>query len=95
MNGEYPADILSQLQGSKLLPRLKALNLSMSTLQDDDVAPLIDYDDEFQHLERIDLSECFLSDGTQSILKRLYDHKIILSEQRTEEDYGYYTVVGE
>ncbi len=95
MNGEYPADILSQLQGSKLLPRLKAIDLSMSVLQDDDVAPLVSEDDKFQHLERIDLSEGFLSEDMQATLEKLYEGKIILSEQRTEEDYGYYTVVGE
>ena len=67
-NSEIPGAIVRALVKSPLLARLKTLDLSKGTMTDDDARPLVEGFGAFQHLEKLDLSENYLSPATTEAL---------------------------
>ena len=68
-NYEYTNEILPLLAASKILPRLRSLDLSLGPCGGDEgVERLLALKDAFAHLERLDLSESWLDpDGTRLV----------------------------
>ncbi len=67
-NSEIPDAIVRTLAKSPLLARLKELDLSKGTMTDEDARPLVESFAKFQHLEKLDLSENYLSPATTAVL---------------------------
>lgn len=97
VNCEFVHECLEPLARSKLLPRLRRLDLSKGALQDRDVDVLLKHADAFRHLVVLDLRENQLEEGVARIAAVLPNAR--LGEQREpydDDDEGQrYTAVGE
>lgn len=83
-NAEFAPDILAAVVDSPLLPKLATLDLGKGILSDDDVGPLLAHASAFAHLERLDLSESYLSPTmTETIVRHL--PRAVVDDQRYEE----------
>lgn len=91
VNCEVVHEALPVLARSKLLPRLRSLDLSLGVLNDDDVPLLLSLAPAFRHLELLDLSENQLSPAGEAALRALGN--VVLTGQR--EDDERYTAIGE
>lgn len=96
VNCEVVHECLEPIARSKLLPRLKRLDLSRSALQDRDVPLLLKHVSAFQHLELLDLCTNQLSDEGVERVKAVLP-KASLSDQREryDDDETRYAAVGE
>jgi uncharacterized protein (TIGR02996 family) len=89
-NSEIPGAIVRALAKSPLLARLKALDLSKGTMTDDDVRPLVESFGAFQHLEKLDLSENYLSPSTiESLSSACCEHQYYDEMVRERDQYGH------
>lgn len=91
VNCEVVHEAVRVLARSKLLPRLRSLDLSRGVLNDDDVPMLLSLAPAFRHLELLDLSQNQLSAAGEAALGELGN--VVLTDQR--EDAERYTAVGE
>jgi len=105
-NSEIPDAIVRALTKSPLLARLKILDLSKGTMIDDDVRPIIENLAAFLHLEKLDLSENYLSPSTIAALDtaccddQYYDEMVRERERYGHEEWAKdakfrYTRIGE
>jgi uncharacterized protein (TIGR02996 family) len=98
-NAEWQDEIVVALAKAPLLAQLQTLDLSMGTLHGAGVEALLTHAAKFQHLERIDLSQNFISDEQAAQLSAVYGDKLDLSEQDEADEWDgerhYYTTVGE
>ena len=69
-NSEVPGAICAAIAKSPLLAQLRVLDLSKGTMTDEDARPLVDNLAAFKHLERLDLSENYLSPALEDMLAR-------------------------
>jgi hypothetical protein len=61
-NLEFTDELVEPLARSRLLPQLRALDLSMGTLSDDGARAMRRFARAFAHLEQIQLDECYVGD---------------------------------
>ena len=84
MNSEFADDLPRALATSKVLPRLKSLDLSRGTMGPDGARSLLAVKDAFKHLESISLDENFLDDD--EILGQLEASGLRISTEDQKED---------
>ncbi|MBA3501455.1 MAG: hypothetical protein H0T65_13910, partial [Deltaproteobacteria bacterium] len=105
-NSEIPDAIVRALTKSPLLARLNTLDLSKGTMTDADAHPLIESFGAFKHLEKLDLSENYLSPATTEALRtaccdnQYYDEMVRERDQYAHEEWAKdatfrYTRLGE
>jgi predicted DNA-binding WGR domain protein len=95
VNGEFPDELLPMLVTSPLLPKLRRLDLSKSTLTRADW--LVAHAKAFEHLEVLDLSENLLDDEHCARLKAVLPN-VVVDAQRDdggEDEEDRYAAVGE
>ena len=84
-NSEFEDEFPAMLAASKLLPKLKHLELSMGTLSDEGAQVLLDEKRAFAHLESINLEQNYLSEMMRERLRVAFE-RIILTEQGDHDD---------
>ncbi len=95
-NCEYQNEIVEALAVSPLLKRLRSVDLSMGTMTDDGAKVLLEHAERFEHLERIDLDDNYISDETADALRRRFGEAVSVEDQDTYDDEDYiYVSVGE
>lgn len=87
VNCEFLQGLIEPLARSPVLRQLRSLDLSRSTLADDDVDLLLKHADAFAHLDRIDLTENFITDRRAELTARL--PHVVLAGQRDLHDRRY------
>jgi len=94
-NSTFADELCAALPRAKILRRLATLDLSMGVLTDDGAAHLLRHRDAFAHLERLDLSACFV---TAEMQRRLGDlcRDVRMERQRDPNEYEHrYVAIGE
>jgi uncharacterized protein (TIGR02996 family) len=99
-NCEWQDDIVVALSKSDLLAQLKTVDLSMGTLHGAGVEAILSNVAKFTHLERLDLSQNYLSEDQVARVYEVFGSKVDTSGQEEPDDWGdgerhYYTTVGE
>jgi uncharacterized protein (TIGR02996 family) len=100
MNSEFTDEICRALPGSKILPRLEALDLSLGTMSDAGATALSEGKQAFKHLQSINLSENFLTKKGIALVKGLCPDVQTAKQKEPydwaeDEDGGRYVSVGE
>ena len=89
-NSEIPDAIVRALTKSPVLAQLKELDLSKGTMTDDDARPLVEQLAAFRHLEKLDLSENYLSPVTTAALgTAVCDDQYYEEMVRERAQYGH------
>lgn len=83
MNWDKADTLVPALKGAKILPQLKVLDMSMGTLAA--AEGLLDMPD-LDSLDKLDLSENYLSEDLQGKLRSKFGSKVELREQKEDED---------
>ncbi|MGN6108651.1 MAG: WGR domain-containing protein [Kofleriaceae bacterium] len=95
-NLEYTDAVIAPLAGSKILPQLESLDLSLGVMAEDGARALYRYQNAFAHLKQIDLGENYLDRDAQKLLKST---KLAVHFGRQRDDEGNpenrYVSVGE
>jgi predicted DNA-binding WGR domain protein len=73
-NSEFADDLPELLAESKLLSKIRHLDLSCGTLADEGAQVLLDEKKAFSHLESLDLSQNYLSDIMRERLRIAFEH---------------------
>jgi hypothetical protein len=94
-NAQFANAIAKALPGSKLLPQLKELDLSMGTMTDDGAEAIAAAKDAFKHLDLLDLSENFLTKKGIAAVKGLANKVIATKQREADADDDYYVALGE
>lgn len=94
VNCEIVHECLEPLARSKLLPKLKRLDLSRGVLQDGDVELLLAHAAAFRHLEVLDLSENQLENGGERITAAL-PNAVVAKQREIYEEGQRYSALGE
>jgi uncharacterized protein (TIGR02996 family) len=93
-NSELADELAGVIGDAKVLAQLTTLDLSKSTLSDEGGRVILSHAKRFAHLARLDLTECYLSEGMVEELTKLGN--VDASEQRDDDDPEYrHSVVGE
>lgn len=82
MNAEMTDDICRALGGSKILKRLRSLDLSMGTMMSDGAKALVEAKKAFSHLEALSVDDNHLSKADVALLKRELGSKVFSKSQR-------------
>lgn len=85
MNAELTDEIVARLARSKILPRLRTLDLRYGTLSDDGARVIAENSAAFAHLESLALDENALSDDGVALARSACPHATA-EEQKGEED---------
>ncbi len=97
-NAELADELCALLPQSKLLPRLRALDLSMGTLGSRGARALAEHAAAFRHLERLDVSQSYLGEADLARLAA-FGPALVATEQRVadedDDEVRRYVVVGE
>jgi uncharacterized protein (TIGR02996 family) len=97
-NCEFANELAGEIVGAKLIERLRVLDLSMGTLDDEGAKILAGGKRAFAHLETLDLSDNYLTPGGIKLVKGLAK-KVLVGEQREpydwDDDKRRYASVGE
>jgi uncharacterized protein (TIGR02996 family) len=81
-NYEYTNEIIPMLATSKILPRIRELDLSQGTFGGaEGVAALIEHKAAFAHLARLDLSESWLDPDAIKAVKHTFPNAIVDKQQ--------------
>jgi uncharacterized protein (TIGR02996 family) len=95
-NAEFTDGICRELPGSKVLPRLTRLDLSMGIMTDDGARAIADESAAYAHLSVLDVSENYLSDEGLNLLRAALGDIVVSGDQREDDDPEYrYASVGE
>ena len=90
-NAPFASAIVPYLAKSPLLRQLKFLDFSLGTFDDDGVASIVSNAGAFAHLERIDISDSYVSPDAVAELQKVGPY-IVVGAQRTDEDYRYCSI---
>lgn len=85
-NTEHSDALVPMLAGARVLAQLKELDLSLGTLSDEGAAALLANRARFAHLEKLDLSESWLTPEWTRRLREAFP-QAVLDEQRYDERY--------
>ncbi|MFT3694114.1 MAG: TIGR02996 domain-containing protein [Kofleriaceae bacterium] len=94
VNCELVLAALEALIASPLLKRLRTLDLSHGVMSTDECRLVVENADAFRHLERIDVSDNFLTYSELQQLERVLTN-VVTTGQRDVEDYGRFAALGE
>ena len=98
-NCEWQDDIAVALTKSDLLAQLETVDLSMGTMHGDGVEAIIANPAKYKHLEKLDLSQNFLTEDQVARLEKALGKIVDVSGQNEPDEWGgelhYYTSVGE
>jgi uncharacterized protein (TIGR02996 family) len=92
MNCGFIDDVCKKLHTSKILKRLRELDLSMGTMGEDGVAALVANAAAYRHLDQLSIDDNFLASEWKAQTKGLAK-KVVFGDQKDDE-YRY-TTVGE
>jgi uncharacterized protein (TIGR02996 family) len=95
MNAEFTADLVKVLPGSKVLPQLTRLDLSMGTLADPEVDTVLAAQPALAHLRELDLSENLLSEGAVERLRAMGPFVKADNQREMYDEDERYVAVGE
>lgn len=84
MNAEFTGAICEPLAESPLLAQLESLDLSMGTLDEGQLGPLLDRAAAFSGLRHLDLSKNFLSKPAIAQLRAIYGDRVRWSDQKLD-----------
>jgi uncharacterized protein (TIGR02996 family) len=93
-NGEFADELVECVARSKILPRLRRLDLSKGTLGSAGVRTLLRHADAFAHLESLDLGGNYLSADECRQVATICK-SVELGHQKHEDEYGRYVSLGE
>jgi uncharacterized protein (TIGR02996 family) len=93
-NAAFADDIAQAIVGSQILPQLRSLDLSMGTLSDEGAAHLVAHKAKLAHLERLDVSQSYLSETMIDALQGLVA-EVESDDQREGDGDDRYVSVGE
>jgi hypothetical protein len=97
-NCEYVNEIAAEISSAKILPRLKALELSKGVLHTKGVQALVEKKAAFAHLTRLDLSDNFLDASAQKLASTIIA-QVRTKPQRTaygeDTEENRYVALGE
>jgi uncharacterized protein (TIGR02996 family) len=99
-NCEFADDLAAALAKSKILPRVRSVDLSMGTLHGPGAEAIVKNAAKFQHLESLDLDENYIPDDHCARLSEALGKIVNIGSQEAPDDWGdgelhYYTSVGE
>ncbi len=93
-NSMFGDELAERVLTGPIVPQLRRLDLSKSTLGDAGAVRLLQRAERLDHLESLDLSECYVSRPmVDALLERL--PQADLNGQRIADGYGRYVVVSE
>jgi uncharacterized protein (TIGR02996 family) len=87
-NASFTDTIAAELPGSKILPQLETLDLSLGTLGDEGARSLIEQSQAFAHLKRIDLTHHYVSADVAEELRRAMKPEIVLTDAQEADVDG-------
>ena len=94
-NSEWEEELIQAVAGSKILPRLEVLDLSMGVLADKALAALEANASKFKHLKKLILDDNYFSEDHVKALKKAFPNAQV-GEQKDDEDPEYrYTTIAE
>ena len=85
-NSEFGDDIARGVAKSKVLGQLTSLDLSKGTMGDEGAQAILDAAKAFSKLERLDLSENYISDSLCEKLTSIFGDKVDVDSQGDGED---------
>ncbi len=95
MNSEWEENLIAAVAKSKILPRLKVLDLSMGVLNGKAASALVASADKFKHLRELILIDNYFSEEDQARVKQALPNAQ-LGDQKDDEDPEYrYPTLGE
>jgi uncharacterized protein (TIGR02996 family) len=96
-NAMFQDDIAQAIVGAKVTKRLKALDLSSGTMGDAGAQALLDGAKELTHLEKLDVSENYLSDEMVEKLRAVFGNRLDAIDQgdQNEDPEDRYVQVAE
>jgi uncharacterized protein (TIGR02996 family) len=84
MNCELTDELCDRLPGSKVLPQLTGLDLSMGTMSDAGAELLVAQRSALAHLELLDVSDNYLSARGIALLEEAFPESLVVGEQRDD-----------
>jgi uncharacterized protein (TIGR02996 family) len=95
-NYSYAHELIDMLATSAILPRLRSLDLSLGTFNNDGAEQLIAHAKAFAHLEFIDLNESWLDHAMTARVRELVPNALV-NEQRYDPRWpdDFYIAAGE
>jgi uncharacterized protein (TIGR02996 family) len=95
MNSEWEEPLIAAVAKSKILPRLKVVDLSMGVLDGPATKSLLTFADKFKHLDELILDDNYFTEDDQVKLKEALPNARF-GTQKDDEDPEYrYTTIGE
>jgi uncharacterized protein (TIGR02996 family) len=94
-NTELTNELVDVIVGSPLLPRLRELDLSLGLLDDDGARILLEHADSWKHLERLNVSQSYLSERRVAELSEVGPAVDGELQKQDAEDLDRYVTVWE
>jgi uncharacterized protein (TIGR02996 family) len=91
MNAEFANELPALVAESAILPRLRELDLSLGTMGSEGGRALLAQADKFKHLQKLDISDNFVSAEVTAELQKALP-QIVIGRQQDEDDYVYVSV---
>ena len=85
-NATFEDDIALAIAHSKILRQLRVLDLSQGTMTDSGARVILERINAFRHLERLVLSENYISEETCAALESAFGERVVLGEQGESDD---------
>ncbi len=85
-NAQFTDDLIELLAKSKLTKQLTELDLSMGCLTDEGAAALAKHKDAFAHLEKLDVTENFLTKDGLNLLKGIAKTLVAKGQREADKD---------
>jgi uncharacterized protein (TIGR02996 family) len=95
-NSEWKAELIEAVAKSKVLPRLKMLDLGMGVMGTESAEALVANAAKFKHLQQVLLEDNYFSESDQALVKKSLPNAEFGEQKEDEDDPEYrYTTVGE
>lgn len=95
MNAEFTNDLPARLAGTRLLARLKTLDLSMGTMTEPGAEALLEHAAAFKHLNTLNVTDNILSEGALTRLRECFGRALVGGAQKDDDEDWRYVSVGE
>lgn len=87
MNAEIVEDVCRVLPHASILAQLRSLDLSMGTLSDSGIEPLLQNRDAFSHLVELNVDDNYLSEAAVESLREAFGDAVVWSQSKEEDEY--------
>ncbi len=95
-NSEWKEALVEAVAKSKVLPRLKVLDLSMGIMGTESAQALVANAAKFKHLKELHLEDNYFSEDDQALVKKALPNAVFGEQKEDEDDPEYrYTTIGE